>query len=257
MTTSFNSDTYSVYEHKNKENNKRYIGITSQPVEKRWKKGCGYGKSTKIYKAIKKYGWDGFEHNVLFHNLSKSDAERKEIELIYLYNTTDSKYGYNIQNGGSSYGKFTKESRMKISQSKKGQKYSEEARKNISLGHTGKKHWSYGKKFSLEHKKNLSKAHMGQKAWNKGIKRSKWLSKEHEENLKERQRQSMIGNKLSCKPVICIETNVIYEGGYDAYLKTNINFGNISEVCNGRRKTAGGYHWQFVKGDEIYQESLE
>ena len=32
----------------------------------------------------------------------------------------------------------------------------------------------------------------------------------------------------------------------DAAQKTGADSGNISAVCNGRRHTAGGYHWQFI-----------
>ena len=113
-------NNYIVYEHKNKNNNKRYIGITSQTAKQRWRRGSSYSKKTKIYKAIQKYGWDSFEHNILYKNLSKKDAEEKEIELIKTYNTTNDKFGYNIQNGGSSNGKFTQETKEKISKAKKG-----------------------------------------------------------------------------------------------------------------------------------------
>ena len=45
---------------------KYYIGITSQAVNKRWKNGKGYKSSPYFYNAIQKYGWNNFEHNILF-----------------------------------------------------------------------------------------------------------------------------------------------------------------------------------------------
>lgn len=48
------------------------------------------------------------------------------------------------------------------------------------------------------------------------------------------------------KAVICIETSEIYGAIHEAVRKTGINLGNISEVLNGKRKTAGGFHWKFV-----------
>ena len=47
---------YYVYMHKNKINNKAYIGITKLPVQKRWQNGAGYCKQLKFHRAILKYG---------------------------------------------------------------------------------------------------------------------------------------------------------------------------------------------------------
>ena len=48
-------NNYIVYEHKNKNNNKRYIGITSQTAKQRWRRGSSYSKKTKIYIICSKY----------------------------------------------------------------------------------------------------------------------------------------------------------------------------------------------------------
>ena len=102
---------WTVYLHINKINNKKYVGITCLPLELRWgKNGNGYKKQVKFYRAIKKYGWDNFEHIVLFTNLSEIAAKQKERELIKKYNTTSSKFGYNVTIGGDGYTKYeTKE----------------------------------------------------------------------------------------------------------------------------------------------------
>lgn len=47
--------------HKNKINNKVYIGQTHQTLKERWgKNGSGYRTSPHFYHAIQKYGWDNF-----------------------------------------------------------------------------------------------------------------------------------------------------------------------------------------------------
>lgn len=48
------------------------------------------------------------------------------------------------------------------------------------------------------------------------------------------------------KKILCIETGEIFESIGDAERKTGIDHSNISMVCSGIRKTAGGYHWSFV-----------
>jgi len=39
-----------------------------------------------------------------------------------------------------------------------------------------------------------------------------------------------------------------FQSAYDAFRKTGINRGNISSCCTGRRKSVGGYRWQFADG---------
>lgn len=93
---------YKIYCHTNKINHKKYIGQTCQTLAERWgAKGKRY-KGQPFYAAIEKYGWDNFEHELLFDNLSQEEANLKEQELIKLYNTTDKKFGYNITKGGYS-----------------------------------------------------------------------------------------------------------------------------------------------------------
>ena len=36
---------------------------------------------------IIKYGWDNFEHEIVYENLSQREAQEKEIELIFKYKT--------------------------------------------------------------------------------------------------------------------------------------------------------------------------
>ena len=48
-----------------------------------------------------------------------------------------------------------------------------------------------------------------------------------------------------CKPVCCIETGKIYSSILEVELD-GFSSKHISSVCNGKRKTAGGCHWQYV-----------
>lgn len=95
--------TYIIYCHTNKINGKKYIGQTKNPVQKRWgKDGHEYTRhQSGIFKnAILKYGWDNFEHEILFTNLSKEEADQKEIEMITYFDTTNRDKGYNLTKGG-------------------------------------------------------------------------------------------------------------------------------------------------------------
>ena len=86
-----------VYEHVNLFNNKRYIGIISQIPEVRWQRGSGYRENTIFFRTIKKYGWDNFEHNILYEGLSNREALEIESTLIKKYKSLG--VSYNISDG--------------------------------------------------------------------------------------------------------------------------------------------------------------
>lgn len=129
---------YCVYCHTNKQNGKRYIGITCQKPEQRWRNGNGYKTSPHFWYAINCYGWDAFTHEIWYTDLTKEEAEVLEIELIAKYETQNPLKGYNISAGGNAptAGKhLSKEVRKKISETQKGKKLSEETRKKMSEVH--------------------------------------------------------------------------------------------------------------------------
>lgn len=53
------------------------------------------------------------------------------------------------------------------------------------------------------------------------------------------------------KPILCVETGVVYEGIKPAARATGIDHSLISRCCRNvpHNKTAGGYHWQFIGGN--------
>lgn len=74
---------YTVYCHRNKTNGFEYIGMTGRSVKERWSGGIiRYAKCKNFELALKEYGWDGFEHLVLFSDMTKQEAMEKETELI-------------------------------------------------------------------------------------------------------------------------------------------------------------------------------
>lgn len=75
-----------------------YVGITNQDVETRWRHGDNYRNSTYFKRAIRKYGWKNFKHEILFTNVEEERAKRLEIELIRHYKGLG--ISYNLTNGG-------------------------------------------------------------------------------------------------------------------------------------------------------------
>lgn len=122
--------TYSVYMHIFP-NGKRYIGITCQKPESRWRSGKGYALSPKIRNAIQKYGWENVNHVILYENLPKAMAEATEIRLIKEYDTI--RNGYNIENGGNVLGTHSEETRRKIVEANRRRIVSEETKREHSV----------------------------------------------------------------------------------------------------------------------------
>ena len=89
-----------VYCHTNLFNGKKYVGITSKNPKHRWSNGNGYKNNSHFSRAIKKYGWNNFKHEILLLNESYDYACRAEVCLIKHYKLTNDKYGYNITEGG-------------------------------------------------------------------------------------------------------------------------------------------------------------
>lgn len=70
----------------------------------------------------------------------------------------------------------------------------------------------------------------------------------HNENLndphcKRLMSEVMTNHKDLSIPVLCVETGEVYPSVTEAERQTGIKRPSISACLNGRRKTAGGYHW--------------
>lgn len=79
-----------------------YIGQTHNDIKTRAGKSgmqyCYSGKQTAIANAIKKYGWDSFQKEILYSGLTSEEADEKEKELIKEYR--EKGVCYNICSGG-------------------------------------------------------------------------------------------------------------------------------------------------------------
>lgn len=226
--------TYCVYVHTNKINGKMYVGQTCQKPNERWKNGNGYIGCTAFNRAIKKYSWDNFDHEIVASGLTLDEANHFEELLIEKLDTMNPDNGYNLKSGGEN-NRCSEETKKKMSEAQKDRKISDEAKRKMSEAKKGKKRKPYTK----ETRQKLSEANKGRVSPNKG--------KHYSDELKKKISESNKG-KHPLKPVLCIETGIIYESTKEASIQTGINYSSICTVCrgSGRLKTAGGFHWKWL-----------
>lgn len=90
--------SYTIYKH-TAPNNKCYIGLTRNTKNRFGVNGSGY--QTQVFgRAIKKYGWKNFKHEILEEGLNYIEANKAEMYYINLFQSNNPMFGYNITSGG-------------------------------------------------------------------------------------------------------------------------------------------------------------
>lgn len=229
--------SWCVYKHTNKLNGKSYVGVTSQPVRSRWKDGEGYRNCTLFYRAIQKYSWDGFTHEILFTDLTESEAKQCEISLIQELKSNAPSFGYNLTNGGDGMSGYS---------------MSEETRQKLRLSRLGRfcgeNSPNYGKHPSIEtrHKMSIAKKELYLGSGNP------FYGKSHSEESKRKISETKFANGMvSETPVICIDTGRTYRSISDASRHTGCNTSAISKCCRGIYKSTHGLRWEYSDNKEV------
>ena len=237
---------YIVYKHTTP-SNKIYIGITCS-LNNRWRNGAGYHHQ-RFYRAIQKYGWDNIKHEILYSDLTKEDAEQKEIELIAYYKSNNPEFGYNVSAGGEGFlscepwnkgGHIYEETKEKLRRANLGKKHSEKSRKKMSESRRGNQN-AKGYKFTVEQRARLSAAQSGEK--------NGFYGKKHTEETRKKMRKNHAdfkrGNHPQARKVICLTTNKTYCCIQDAADDYGLSYGQVKCNCLGKSKTTGKTKLQF------------
>lgn len=162
-----------------------------------------------------------------------------------------------------------------------GHEYTPEERAKFGL--KGELHWNYGKHQPDEVKEKISKANKGKPSWAKG----KTRSAEHSKHISEskrgktpklseeaKQQKALLraeqnktesfkqkvseankrlhkqGIRRGAKPILCVETNVVYASSYDAARAVGCGLSSISACLSGACQTVKGFHWRRATEEE-------
>ncbi|MDY4819834.1 MAG: NUMOD3 domain-containing DNA-binding protein [Bacilli bacterium] len=260
-----NNNIYKVYCLTLKQDNRKYFGCTKNTLKHRWNKGKGHSYGGKMQKAIKEYGWDSFSHELIKDNLSEEEAFSLEEKLIKEFKTQNELYGFNSSSGGKSSAKGctrSDETKLKVALKTKGLKRSDEFRENQRKRMTGRtvaettkqkiREVNLGKKLSDETKQKISLANSGKPNAMKGKTYSeefkKKCSQAHKGHItSEETKKKLRTNNPNCKPIICIETGVVYSSVHEASRILNIDFRLISGVVRGVTKSTNKLHFKYIE----------
>lgn len=247
---------YKVYIHISP-SKKVYIGITHQNFCKRFQNGKGYNRQKYFYSAIKKYGWNNFEHKILEDNLTYREAIEKEKYYIDVYNSTNPECGYNVSSGG--YG--VSDNGYPVAQLKKGKIVNvyatiEECGNELDVtGYTISKYIKDKQIHAGFEFKKITK-----QQYFEYLKNNR-LNKDVNKNFK----QKINNEKHETQRENAINNNSIYINQYTPdgkYLNTYFgikktqNLLGINGISIAIKKNwlAGGFRWERADGKEIYYD---
>lgn len=210
-----------IYKVTNKINNKIYIGLTSTYYQERWNAHLRRAFNPYVpdyncifHKAIRKYGKNAFKWEVIEEcpNNLLSERERYWIDYYNSYKT-----GYNMTRGGDGVLLYSNEEILDK--------------------------WNEGLCIKeICSTLNLDKGQVSNRLKSMGIPSTDIISRGYEKAVLKH-----------LKPVYQydLDGNFLAEFSSSTEVEGILNIKNVSECCNNKRKTAGGYQWSYVKYEHM------
>lgn len=196
-----------IYKITNNINGKIYIGKTVKSIERRFwehKNNAKKGRKTALYNAIRKYGEDNFSIEIICNCNTLEELNEKEIYYINKFNSSKSKYGYNLTSGGDG------------GPIRKGKSNSDYQKNKI-------------REYMIDHPEHIKKFRdSGIKyRYKKGNK--PWFSDNDD-------KKEYLHTQMKRFAYKCIETGKIYKSTKDAELDTGDSYNKIYLYCTGKLK---------------------
>lgn len=201
---------YILYLATNKNNGKRYVGVTGRSLKRRMNEHMFHAKKMvnngHFYKAIRKHGFDCFDFTMIGQYETKDLAFNAEIFYIKENNP---EYNSTLGGDGRLGGAMSLEAKQKLKKIHSGNKY-----------RLGKTH---------DDKTKLILRDFGIK------------------NIAIFKKYMSMGPKTSSKPVICLDDWMVFPSASEAARRYNLCKSSIIELCLGKnnRKKVGGFRFSY------------
>ena len=98
--------------------------------------------------------------------------------------------------------------------------------------------------FNPNSDKKLQVNHLSEDKTDNSVENLEWCTAKENSNYGTRTKRASEKNR---KPVLCVELNQIFPSLKEAARQLSLSVGNLSWVLTGRSKTAGGYHFEYVR----------
>lgn len=235
----------------------------------------------KLFNAIKKYGFNNFEHSILetidFELKSELQDRLNELEIEYISKYDCVKNGYNICRGGNQYRLWVKETEEQVQ--KKKDRWTDDMKKIQSEKFKGESNPRFGsteKTYSKEvnqydkngkyiktwesaaiierelgyNAKNIGSVCLGKNSTSYGFIWKFYIDSKDDIIPEKSKRGKQSTKGIHTISIMQYSKDNIFIKKFisitDAENELNINHTNISACAKGKRKTAGGFIWKYL-----------
>ena len=197
----------------NKINGKVYVGSHSwdgEGLDKNY-----YGSGTAITRAVKKYGKENFQIEVLYFYDTVEECRADEERILTEYNVRDCPHSYNIKNASIGFTSEDVKGENNPQYGKRGKDapmYGRTGEKHPMYGRTGEKHPMYGRTHTENTRNKISQAHGG-------------------------------------KPFVAIKDGKIkiFTSQHECSRVLGLHPGSVNKCLKGKYKTTGGYSFKYIE----------
>lgn len=242
-----------IYAIVNKVNNKMYVG-RSVCIPSRWtahqsKLRLNIHFNSHLQRAWNKYGEENFEL-IILEECKEEVLREREMHYIAFYKTQNEEFGYNYSAGGDGILHANEETRKKKSESAK--KYIRENPEKAKIRMQHAIDAARRPEVLEKRRQNMLERYKNPEYLAKF--RTMFQDEELKKKMTEINRAHAkplspeAADKLasySRKPVICVETGEWFRSIADA-TRSLPGHVNIYGVLQGKKQTAGGYHWKYA-----------